>query len=130
MKNNILLSICIIIIGTCIYTFKPGIGGIYPPCPFYILTGLYCPGCGSLRGIYSLLHGDIAKAFDYNPLMVLSMPFIIFLLVSNSHIRISGRIVRERNILSTKVYKILLVTIFSFWILRNIHVYPFAILAP
>lgn len=130
MKKKILIFICVMGIGICLYIFKPGIGGIYPPCPFYYLTGLYCPGCGSLRGIHSLLHGNIVKALGYNPLMVLSIPLIVFLLMTNANIKIYGRVLMKRHIFSAEFYKILLVTIFSFWVLRNINVYPFTILAP
>lgn len=36
-------------------------------CPFFFLTGLYCPGCGMTRGGISLLQGDFAMAFSYHP---------------------------------------------------------------
>ncbi|MGL5683791.1 MAG: DUF2752 domain-containing protein [Marinifilaceae bacterium] len=51
--------------------------GFFPPCPFYKLTGLQCPGCGSQRAIHSLLNGNITQAFGYNPLMVLSIPYLL-----------------------------------------------------
>ena len=31
-------------------------------CPFKVLTGLPCPGCGLTRGTVALLHGDTAGA--------------------------------------------------------------------
>ena len=40
-------------------------------CPFYALTGLYCPGCGSGRAVYALLHGRLAASFRYQPLLYL-----------------------------------------------------------
>ncbi|MEJ2068687.1 MAG: DUF2752 domain-containing protein, partial [Deltaproteobacteria bacterium] len=40
-----------------LYFFKPGQSPIYPPCPFHLITGLYCPGCGSLRALHALFHG-------------------------------------------------------------------------
>ena len=40
------------------------------PCPILSLTGLQCPGCGSTRALYSLLHGDPVKAFSMNPLLL------------------------------------------------------------
>ncbi|WP_131724959.1 DUF2752 domain-containing protein, partial [Mycobacteroides abscessus] len=33
-------------------------GGVLPVCPLKALTGLDCPGCGGLRMVYSLMHGD------------------------------------------------------------------------
>ena len=40
------------------------------------VTGLLCPGCGTLRGLHQLLHGHLAAAFRLNPVMVLSLPLL------------------------------------------------------
>lgn len=37
-----------------------------PPCAFHAATGLWCPGCGGTRALYSLLHGDVATALQMN----------------------------------------------------------------
>jgi hypothetical protein len=37
-----------------------------PACPFYAMTGLWCPGCGLTRAAHALLRGDIAAAFGFN----------------------------------------------------------------
>ncbi|MFJ8000740.1 DUF2752 domain-containing protein [Streptomyces sp. NPDC096310] len=44
----------------------PNESGHYPPCPLYSLTGLYCPGCGGLRGAHALAHGDPLTALGDN----------------------------------------------------------------
>ncbi|WP_443052583.1 DUF2752 domain-containing protein [Streptomyces sp. JV176] len=46
----------------------PNESGHYPPCPLYSLTGLYCPGCGGLRGAHALAHGDPLTALGDNAL--------------------------------------------------------------
>jgi hypothetical protein len=61
-----------------LFAFNPASSRLLPPCPFHALTGLYCPGCGSTRACHHLLHGRIATAFDFNPLMVVSLPFIAY----------------------------------------------------
>ncbi|AQW50113.1 DUF2752 domain-containing protein [Streptomyces violaceusniger] len=48
----------------------PGEPGHYPVCPLLRLTGLYCPGCGGLRGAHALAHGDLAAALRDNALAV------------------------------------------------------------
>ena len=45
---------------------------ILPPCPVLSVTGWQCPGCGSTRALYSLLHGDVVQAFVMNPLLLAS----------------------------------------------------------
>ena len=43
--------------------FDPATSGMFPPCPVHYLTGWYCPGCGSLRAIHQLLHGNLRAAW-------------------------------------------------------------------
>jgi len=47
---------------------------IYPVCLFHRLTGLNCPGCGSLRAMHQLLHGNFVAALHLNALLVVSLP--------------------------------------------------------
>lgn len=47
----------------------PGAGG--PTiCPFALLTGTACPGCGLTRAGVALVRGDVAGAFAFHPLVV------------------------------------------------------------
>ncbi|MFI7612968.1 DUF2752 domain-containing protein [Nonomuraea terrae] len=56
----------------------PNEPGHYPTCPFLALTGLYCPGCGTLRTIHALAHLDPVAALGLNPLTVVMIPFLVF----------------------------------------------------
>ena len=56
----------------------------FPRCPFNLLTGLKCPGCGSQRALHQLLHLNIAQAFRYNACLVAFIPVMAFLLIANS----------------------------------------------
>ncbi len=58
----------------------PHRAGRYPVCPLYLLTGMYCAGCGGLRATHDLLHGDLAGAWGMNPLWVLVAPVLVVLL--------------------------------------------------
>lgn len=49
-------------------------------CPFKKMTGLDCPGCGSQRAFHELMHFRIKSAFQYNQLLVLSIPYFLVLL--------------------------------------------------
>ena len=93
--------------------------GIFPKCPFLLLTGgLRCPGCGSQRAIHSLLHLEFKEAFLYNPLVIISIPFLILLAVA--------ALVKEsrpgfyNKVNSSLLSKTLLAIIIVWWIVRNI----------
>ena len=61
------------------FFFNPESTWWMPKCPTYVLTGLQCPGCGSQRAIFALLHGHFAEAFHYNAFMVVMAPLLIFI---------------------------------------------------
>ena len=53
------------------------------PCPIKAVTGLYCPGCGSTRAIFALLHGNVPLAAHDNALLLASPVLIVLgLLIS------------------------------------------------
>ena len=98
-------------------------------CPFHLLTGLYCPGCGSLRSLHSLAQGNVIRAFNYNPFTILSLPFLIYSFAAFTYRGISGKELKRIFVKPIYIW-LLLVFIIVFWVLRNIPAYPFNILAP
>ena len=49
------------------YVFTPGGVDAGPQlCPFAVMTGLPCPGCGLTRSWVALMHGDVGSAFTFN----------------------------------------------------------------
>jgi hypothetical protein len=65
--------------GLVLFCFDPRQYHFYPICWFHKTTGLLCPGCGALRGLHQLLHGHLAAAFRFNPMLVVSLPFVLWL---------------------------------------------------
>jgi Protein of unknown function (DUF2752) len=57
-----------------LYFFDPARVAIYPVCIFHRLTGLDCPGCGSLRALHQLLHGNLGEAVRFNAFLIASLP--------------------------------------------------------
>jgi hypothetical protein len=51
--------------------------GRYGVCPFLLLTGHPCAACGCLRATHDLAHGDVAGAWDMNPLWVVTVPLLV-----------------------------------------------------
>jgi hypothetical protein len=55
----------------------PNQPGLYPGCPFHALTGWWCPGCGSLRGLHALAHGQVGQAISLNAVtLVVLVPLV------------------------------------------------------
>ncbi|HLN98111.1 MAG TPA: DUF2752 domain-containing protein [Pyrinomonadaceae bacterium] len=109
---------------TYLFIFEPGKTGFFPACPFRALTGFSCPGCGSTRGLHRLLHGDVIAAFEFNPLMVLSLPFLLYVLVRYTMAAVRGRPL-QKYFIDPKYLWFLSAAIISFWAFRNTRFYPF-----
>lgn len=114
----VILIVLALVVGTFIYSAFDPAEHLFPKCPFYLLTGLKCPGCGSQRAIHQLLHLDIVQAFKYNAFLVLSIPLIVFLLLADIlKYRLPKLYILSRNrFLSWGI----LVFVVGWWILRNI----------
>ncbi len=67
-----------------IYIFDPSTTNIYPRCPSKLITGYDCPGCGSLRALHALCHGDIATAWHFNPALFFAIPLIIIYIIADN----------------------------------------------
>lgn len=42
-------------------------------CPFALVTGIACPGCGMTRAAGYMIRGDLSLALAYHPLVILVM---------------------------------------------------------
>lgn len=52
-------------------------------CPSQLFLGVECLGCGLTRATQHLLHLDWQIALDYNPLVLLTTPFLAWLWLKN-----------------------------------------------
>jgi len=93
-------------------------GAAFPPCPFRVLTGLECPGCGAGRAVVALAAGDLPAAFDHNLLFVALLPilFVSLLMLAAGRVPLLDRPGWARP---------LLLLVAGFWVLRLL---PFDVL--
>ncbi|MGL5830046.1 MAG: DUF2752 domain-containing protein [Angustibacter sp.] len=111
---------------TAISARDPHASGNYPTCPFLLITGHYCPGCGTLRALYSLGHGNIGDVFARNPAVPLASAVLGFIWVAWLRRRFTGK---ERSWAAPPALLwLLLGAVLLFWVLRNIPGWDF--LAP
>ena len=82
MKKKAFVIILIVFGGVVLYNLNPIQYWFMPKCPFKLITGLSCPGCGIQRALYALMHGEIIDAMKYNYFLLYSGPYAAsFLLV-------------------------------------------------
>ncbi len=93
--------------------------GFAVPCAFRELTGLLCPGCGVSRMCLSLLSGDLAAAWRYNPALLCISPLFEALALD-----LALRYVKEGSLRPHKWANVLLwimiITLLAFGVLRNL----------
>src|SRR5512145_3080464 len=129
---RVILSVAILLFITGIlitlYFFNPENWKFYPRCPFNILTGFYCSGCGTTRAIHLMLHGELSAAFGKNQLT----PFLLIILgyISGRNIYYPLKKGTAPPVIAPRLLIALVIIIVSYWILRNIPAPPFTLLAP
>ncbi len=116
-------GVCVLVLAvsgflSVLWKYNPETSQIFPTCPFLRLTGLYCPGCGTLRALHHLLHINILEAIRYN---VLSLVALVFLSIYGGSASLRKQ---------PKVSLVVLWVVVGYFILRNIPVSPFLYLAP
>ncbi len=123
-RRIILVSVLapVLLAAAMLFIFDPSRYGFYPGCMFYKTTGLLCAGCGATRAMYQLLHGHAFTAFRFNPLLMISLPFILgygarFL------VRASRGQSCEVNIRPRWLWTILVILV-VFSVVRNLPVIP------
>lgn len=132
IQKHHLVAAALVIAGigaVLLWAFDPASSGLFPPCPLRYLTGLYCPGCGSLRAMHHLLHGNLQAAWAMNPLTILLLPFLSYGLASEALSLWRGRGLPQKFLPASWIWTLCAV-ILLFGIARNLPLHPFNLLAP
>nr|WP_321777134.1 DUF2752 domain-containing protein [uncultured Porphyromonas sp.] len=124
MRRRVGQVLIVVLLAGIAVTYKyldPSVVPIFPRCPFRLLTGYLCPGCGSQRAIHHLLNLDLPGAWRMNPLLVIALPYLLLGLILQplSHRSDIGARLRER-LYGYRASVVALVVIVLFWIGRNI----------
>lgn len=101
--------------------------GPLPVCPTKALLGIDCPGCGSLRMVYSLMHGNLLAAARFNALGLAAVVLLLWTYFSWTYGRLVGR--RIRGWQHRRWAAVVTLTLVLAWfVMRNIPVAPFTAL--
>jgi hypothetical protein len=76
VKAPTLLAAGVLAASVLLHLRDPHRSGSWGYCPWLLLTGTYCPGCGGLRAVNDLTDGDVAAAASSNLLFVCSVPLL------------------------------------------------------
>jgi hypothetical protein len=115
--------------GAVLFFFDPTRSVIYPVCLFHKFTGLNCPGCGSLRALHRLTHGEFAAAFTCNPLLIV----VLLLMASALILRLAGQhgsLARASVLTRPATVWAICAIVIIFGVLRNIPGRAFAWMSP
>jgi hypothetical protein len=108
-------------------TFDPNApGNFFPKCIFKAFTGFDCIGCGLTRALHALAHGDLVRAFDFNPLAMLALPLMPLMVLEAR-----GQLPKALHPLMVRVMrpKLWIVLLPAYWIARNLPWWPFSWMA-
>jgi hypothetical protein len=123
----LITAVCALAAAT-LFWFDPGRYHFYPLCIFHSLTGLWCPGCGSLRALHQLAHGQVLSAFHLNPLLLIGLPLLLWYGAARAVRHLSGQ--PRAKPLRTVWFWLFLGSALVFGILRNLPGELFAMLRP
>jgi hypothetical protein len=120
VKAPALLAGAVLGASVLLHVRDPHQAGSWGVCPWLLLTGQYCPGCGGLRAVNDLTHGDLAAAASSNLLFVGSVPLLVFLWARWVRDRWKGvrRTVSTPHALAYSA--LFLVVAVTFWVVRNL----------
>lgn len=138
VRNRRIAFSLLLLIGLCgaaiLHRFDPtphpGERHFYPVCLFHKYTGLYCPGCGTTRGLHALLHGRVLTAVRYNAItMLIGVPVVGWAFLRYGINAMFPR-VRQPQWGSVRISQAIGVIVILFSVLRNVPYAPFSYLAP
>ncbi|AZP83133.1 DUF2752 domain-containing protein [Mycobacterium avium] len=102
-------------------------GGPLPVCPTKALLGVDCPGCGSLRMVYALMHGNLLGAARFNALGLAAVVLLMWAYFAWTYGHLVGR--RIRNWQHHRwAAAVTLSLVLAWFVVRNIPVAPFTAL--
>lgn len=101
-----------------LYHCNPETTAWFPKCVIYRFTGLYCPGCGTARAVFAMLHGDVIVSLCNQ---ILLFPAVVLCV---------AMIIKPRLMLNQCLCWGTFAVICIYGIIRNLPWKPFSYLAP
>ena len=122
-------GLVVLLAAVVLYQHGPSSAGWFPGCLFHRLTGLECPGCGMTRATYAALHGRFGEALRFNPLGMIVVPALVGLVGMQIPAWLRGEAQAFRFRVGPCGCWWLVGVVLGYWVLRNLPVWPFMLLA-
>ncbi len=119
VRPHLVLAGGVLLVSLALHLRDPHDQGSWGFCPWLAATGTSCPGCGGLRAVNDLTHGDVAAAASSNLLVVSALPIMAGLWARSLVQTWRDRRRPLPTPLVAVVSGIGLVAIVVFWVARN-----------
>ena len=123
-KNRRLRYGIVIAVGVAVVVFlfftNPLESQLAPKCFWKLATGTDCPGCGFQRALHAFLHGNFADAARYNFFLILALPYLFAVILSDLVFRGERRERWQRFTHSRYTLWAYIIIYCVWWVVRNI----------
>jgi len=119
LRDPVVVGVAGVAAATLLHVRDPSVDGAYGSCPFLELTGRPCPGCGGLRAVSALTHGDVVGALSSN---LLAVGLVVILIVAWVAwvVRPSRGTDARMLVMSDRALVLVLVVALAFGVVRNL----------
>lgn len=117
---NILLVAGAVAALVMLYFVSPTDQSLTPKCLIKALTGYNCPGCGFQRAVHAALHGRFAEAVRFNYFLLLGLPYLFSVFLSDVVLRGEARRRMQRVTHSRWLLLGFVGATIAWWIGRNV----------
>jgi len=120
VRPSLVVAGIVVLLSVALHFRDPHESGSWGFCPWRVLTGTSCPGCGGLRAVNDLTRFEVGAAASSNLLFVSAIPLVTWLWVRSFSQRWRG--VREplpRRALGIAA-AVGVVLVVAFWVVRNL----------
>lgn len=130
LRAPVLLAVGLLAASVALHVRDPHQQGSWGFCPWLLLTGTYCPGCGGLRAVNDLTNGRLLTAASSNLLVVGAVPLALWLWARSVRQAWDGvrRSWSQRRV--NVAWTLVVVAVVAYWVLRNLPLDALAWLAP
>ena len=119
LRDPVAVGIAGVAAATLLHVRDPSVDGSYGSCPFLELTGRPCPGCGGLRAVSALTHGDVVGALSSN-LLAVALAVILIVVWAAWVVRRARGTNAPMLVMSDRALVIVLVVALAFGVVRNL----------